>query len=111
MDYLVELARHPDILEAIKLDSSEPAKYLRRISFLATDYPNAWVVEVVHQFYACPKLASQAWENLRYCATSRRRLAECEEANSRLRMFLGHAAIAGVITENVEFALSVKTTW
>jgi glycerophosphoryl diester phosphodiesterase len=27
----------------------------------------------------------------------------------RLRMFLGHAAVAGVITDNVELALSVKT--
>jgi glycerophosphoryl diester phosphodiesterase len=26
----------------------------------------------------------------------------------RLRMFLGHAAVAGVITDNVELALSVK---
>ena len=79
MDYMLELARHPDLLEAIKLkslDSSEPAKSLREVAFLATEYPNAWIVEVVHQFYAYPEFASQVWVNLRYCATFRRQLAE-----------------------------------
>ena len=79
MDYMLELARHPDLLEAIKLkslDSSEPAKSLRDVDFLATEYPNAWIVEVVHQFYAYPEFASQVWVNLRYCATFRRQLAE-----------------------------------
>jgi glycerophosphoryl diester phosphodiesterase len=79
MDYLVELARHPDLLEAIKLkslDSSDPAVSLRRVAFLATEYPNVWFVEVVHQFYAHPEFASQVWVNLRYCATFRRQLAE-----------------------------------
>lgn len=81
MDYLVELARHPDILEAIhlkSLDSSKPAVSLREVDFLATEHPNAWVVEVVHQFYANPEFASEVWANLRYCAASRRRLAELE---------------------------------
>lgn len=79
MDYLVELARRPDLLEAIKhksLDASEPAKSLLGVDFLATEYPNAWVVEVVHQFYAHPEFASRVWVNLRYCATFRRQLAE-----------------------------------
>ena len=81
MDYLVELARRPDLLEAIKhksLDSSDPAKSLLGVAFLATEYPNAWIVEVVHQFYAHPELASQVWVNLRYCATFRPQLAKYE---------------------------------
>jgi glycerophosphoryl diester phosphodiesterase len=71
MDYLVELARHPDILEAIKLaiknesDESEPVASLRRVGFLATEYPNAWIVEVVHQFYAHPEFASGVWAKVR----------------------------------------------
>lgn len=81
MDYMVELARHPDALEAIKhesLNSFEAAVYLRQVAFLATEYPNAWIVELVHQFYAHPDFASQVWVNLRYCAASRRQLAQRE---------------------------------
>jgi hypothetical protein len=79
MDYMLELARHPDLLEAIEhksLDSSEPAVSLRQVKFLAKQYPNAWIVEVVHQFYAHPEFASQVWVNLRYCAAFRRQLAK-----------------------------------
>jgi Patatin-like phospholipase len=81
MDHMVELARHPDLLEAIDLEplrSSASAASLRRVAFLATEHPNAWIVEVVHQFYADPTFASQVWVNLRYCAAFRRQLAERE---------------------------------
>ena len=76
MDYLVELARHPDILQAIDMESGRPAEDLRQIAFLADEHPNAWIVEVVHTFYAEPVFASRVWVNLRYCDTFRKVLAE-----------------------------------
>lgn len=76
MDYLVELARHPDILQAIDIEGSPAAQALRRLAFLTDEHANTWIAEVVHAFYADPEFASRVWVNLRYCDTFRKVLAE-----------------------------------
>src|SRR3954447_23746331 len=99
MDPMLELARHPDVLEAIgrieqgravraldarrgeqndeqgdptrrKQDVIEAARDLLVMQQLARDYPNAWMTEVVHAFYNTPDLAATAWVELRYCRQS-----------------------------------------
>jgi hypothetical protein len=50
MDYLVELARHPDVLTAIDIEGGPSAQALRRIAFLTDEHPNTWMAEVVHTF-------------------------------------------------------------
>ena len=82
MDYLLELALHPDVLEAIDSALNDEAKLtpealaslreLKRVSFLATQHPNAWVTEVLHAFYAHADLARLVWVNLRHTDRQRR---------------------------------------
>jgi hypothetical protein len=76
MDYMVELASHPDLLEAIGMETGTRAESLKKVAFLAEEHPNAWIAEVVHAFYEDPAFASKVWVNLRYCATFTPRLAE-----------------------------------
>src|SRR5262245_55664179 len=88
MDPMLELARHPDIVEAIeRIDDQDEvgaaAHDLLLTEELAGSYPNAWLTEVVHAFYAQPRLASAAWVQLRYCKqfvtdVARRSLRELE---------------------------------
>ena len=81
MDYLLELARNPDLQQAITITGDEekdltPAARaslleLQRVSFLATQHPNAWVTEVLHAFYEHPDLAKAVWVNLRHTDRNR----------------------------------------
>src|SRR5215217_4710568 len=87
MDHMLELARHPDVREALGLvmanhdspggdEVAEAAKALAAKDFLALEHPNAWVIEVVHEFYVHPQLAAEVWVKLRYCRTFCRELAD-----------------------------------
>jgi glycerophosphoryl diester phosphodiesterase len=98
MDYMMELAGQPDVPEALDLLakrhfnrsgralSAEPQsdQFTRALGALvncreqgvAEDHPNAWLAELVHQFYAVPQLAADVWSALRYCRQFRMRLAE-----------------------------------
>jgi hypothetical protein len=89
MDHMLELARHQDLLEALELSTvsdgspadtdnelAQKARALAEKKFLATEHPNTWVVEVLHDFYAHPDLAERVWVNLRYCKTFRQELAD-----------------------------------
>jgi hypothetical protein len=84
---MLELGRHPDVQEALKYSSvgdgssarnklAELARSLAEKAFLATEHPNAWVTEVVREFYLHPELAADVWVRLRYCKTFRQELAE-----------------------------------
>jgi predicted acylesterase/phospholipase RssA len=67
---MLELARHPDIVEAIgrmRGGDAADAHGLLAMKVLAREQPNVWVTEVVHAFYAKPTLARAAWVELRYC--------------------------------------------
>jgi glycerophosphoryl diester phosphodiesterase len=97
MDYMMELAGQPDVEEALDLlarrhlalssgarpaepRSNEFKRALANVAYcgeqgLARDHPNAWLVELVHQFYAVPQLAADVWSELRYCRHFRLRLA------------------------------------
>src|SRR5262249_13343609 len=96
MDPMLELAQHPDILDAIrsieqgrairafdepsgkqngeqdqaarrKQDVINAARDLLVMQQLAQDYPNVWMMEVVRAFYNTPEVAAAAWVELRYC--------------------------------------------
>jgi hypothetical protein len=80
MDYLVELARHPELLSAIKLPQpavpAGPARDLLRLEFLCKEHPSTWIAEAVHVLYEHPDFARQVWVNLRYCPAFKRQLAD-----------------------------------
>ena len=83
MDYIFELAQHPDIHEAIALAATQDkgpgqahARALRDLEFLREEHRTAWAAEVVHRFYREPALAAEAWRLLRYCRTFRLEIAE-----------------------------------
>src|SRR5262245_2079693 len=94
MDPLLDLARHPDIVEAIERvrdgDAAPAAKELLVLKSLANEHRNAWVTEVAHEFYKQPALARFAWVELRYCKQfvtdiARRSLQRHEKARSWVR--------------------------
>jgi glycerophosphoryl diester phosphodiesterase len=82
MDYFVELAHVPDLLEAVQRvrdrepRSAKEADDLLQSEFLREEHPSAWIAEVVRAFYRTPALAARVWVNLRYCESFRQRLAE-----------------------------------
>jgi hypothetical protein len=82
MDYFVELASVPDVLEAIrrehdrKLPRAAEADELLLSEFLCEEHPTAWTIEIVRAFYRTPELAAHVWFNLRYCERFRQQLSE-----------------------------------
>lgn len=82
MDYFVELANTPDVLEAIRrerdrnLPHAKEADDLLLSEFLCEEHPTAWTIEVVRAFYRKPEFAASVWVNLRYCERFRQRLSE-----------------------------------
>ena len=82
MDYFVELASVPDVLEAIqrerdrKLTYAAQADELLLSDFLRDEHPSAWTAEIVRAFYRTPEFAAHVWLNLRYCESFRQRLSE-----------------------------------
>ena len=82
MDYFVELASVPDVLEAIqrerdrKLSHAAEADELLLSEFLREEHPTAWMDEVVRAFYRTPEFAARVWVNLRYCESFRQHLSE-----------------------------------
>ena len=92
MDHMLELARHRDVPEALRLIIEDPdqptdagarelvthAGKLLKMEFLATEHPNAWAIEAVHAFYESPVLAANVWVKLRFCRTFRKELADIQ---------------------------------
>jgi hypothetical protein len=95
MDYMAELAEHPDMYAApvavkgelgcsLSDERDSPCGFLHQLVGAApendnavahsdspkrdlhTQQPHAWITEVIHAFYARPQLAARAWKQLRY---------------------------------------------
>jgi glycerophosphoryl diester phosphodiesterase len=93
MDYLVELAEVPEVVDAIRLVTEQAngggtwaghavtpehaarARRLQLYDFLRQEHPQAWKAEVVHAFYGEEAFAALVWTNLRYCEPCRRHIA------------------------------------
>jgi hypothetical protein len=86
MDYMAELAEHPDALEALTLlhadviagtarvklgrEAAAPLKRLiGRYKFLRDEHPHTWITQLIHTFYNHPPLAAATWKYLRYCTS------------------------------------------
>ena len=95
MDYLLELARDPDLQQAITITAGDDGGLsagarrslleLQRVSFLATQHPNAWTTEVLHTLYEHPDLARAVWVNLRYADRNRTVIASRDLMEESLR--------------------------
>ena len=90
MDYFLELASHPDVLEAIRRERDRNLKHAKAADdlllseFLSEEHPTAWTIEVLRAFYRTPEFAARVWRNLRYCEGFRQRLSEYKlRADSR----------------------------
>ena len=98
MDYMTELASHPDIAEALDALAGEwqgarwllgkvPPPEPPGVGFLRDKYPNAWLAEVIHEFYREPRLAAEVWKELRYCRRSRESLESLMRASATAWQF------------------------
>jgi len=116
MDYMAELAEHPNVLEALALLRADVVKGMARAplepaaaaalerlsqcsSFLRDEHPHTWVTELIHAFYQTPPLAAAAWKYLRYCAGFRHTLAErllLEKRRWRLRPEISRDLLAAI---------------
>ena len=122
MDYMAELAEHPNVLEALALLRADVVKGMARAplepaaaaalerlsqcsSFLRDEHPHTWVTELIHAFYQTPPLAAAAWKYLRYCAGFRHTLAErllLEKRRWRLRPEISRDLLAAIPSRLVQ---------
>src|SRR4051812_25137274 len=101
MDYMIELATHPDAWQALRRCSADPvAQRLISRGSLRIALPGAWSAELVDAFYTTPALAAGLWSALKYCAAFRTEVAEAALARQAFLTTYGFLKSA----ERVELA-------
>ncbi len=86
MDYLTELASHPDVAHAVEAVGGPVAAKLKAVEYLRDDYPQVWTNEILYQLRHAPAVAAEVWTQLRYGPSELRSLAASALAQESQRL-------------------------